>query len=74
MSSAVVLSAFGQESNIFSMWCSTDVFLADSLKVNIRGVLFLVHSSTVKPTEVWNARRTTAGRISFKPEKNDSVE
>jgi hypothetical protein len=40
-SSVVVLSAFCQEGNIFSICCSTDEFLLDFLKVMITENLFL---------------------------------
>jgi len=40
-SSAVVLSAFGQKGNIFSMFCSTGELLLDILEVIITANLFL---------------------------------
>jgi hypothetical protein len=35
---------------------------------------FSLLSSTVKPTEIWNARRMSAGCSTFKQEKNDTLQ
>jgi hypothetical protein len=41
MSSAIVLTAFGQKGNIFSTYCSTGEFLLDFIKVIIIANVFL---------------------------------
>jgi len=49
-----ILSAFGQEANIFSICCVTGQFLLDFLKVTITAIVCVATLRTVASPDMWH--------------------